>query len=313
MNISVVIVSYDRPASLERCLAALARQQRPATEVGVVARENDAPTRHLLRRWAEGPLPLKVWLVSTPGAVAAQNVGLRHASGDVLAMTDDDTEPWPDWLDRIHTHFVNDPRLGALGGRDYLYADGRLLDGAPSMVGRIQWTGRLVGNHHLGSGAPREVDILKGANMSFRRAAMEGLWFDTRLKGGDAEWCMELSLVFGVRRRGWKVLYDPAVAVDHHHSAGRMAHDRREVLRKTYSHGYNETLAMLDFLPLGRRAVYLLWGFLVGTSEVPGLVQWARYLAIRRENRWQRLVSAWRGRAEAIRDVPRHGLRRIEA
>jgi cellulose synthase/poly-beta-1,6-N-acetylglucosamine synthase-like glycosyltransferase len=202
--------------------------------------------------------------------------------------------------------------LGALGGRDYLFADGRLLTGRAPVVGRVQWIGRPVGNHHLGVGGPREVDTLKGANMSFRREAVSGLRFDTRLKGGDAEWCMELGVVFGVRRRGWKVVYDPDVAVDHRHSAERMERDQRDALRKIYNHGYNETLAMLEYLPPLRRAAYLAWGFLVGTRELPGLAQGGRPLLWRRGRVPQRVIRAWRGRADAVRDFWAARGRRVE-
>ena len=44
-------------------------------------------------------------------------------------------------------------------------------DQRPGTVGRVQWWGRRMGNHHLGAIAPVEVEWLKGANMSFRREA----------------------------------------------------------------------------------------------------------------------------------------------
>jgi GT2 family glycosyltransferase len=303
MKVSVVIPSYGRPDRLERCLAALAHQERKPDEIGVVARETDTSTLALLHAAVGGPLPLQVWQVRPPGVVAAQNLGLKRASGDIIAFLDDDTEPWPDWLARVHAHFAGDLQLGALGGRDYLYADGVLLTGRAPVVGRVQWMGRLVGNHHLGTGDPREVEHLKGANMCFRREAISGLRFDPRLKGGDAEWCQELAVVFCVRRRGWKVVYDPGVAVDHRHSAERMDRDRRDVLRRTYNHGYNETLALLDYLPPVRRVVYVAWAFLVGTAEVPGFAQWVRFLGRRRRDTSRRVLSAWRGRLDALRDA----------
>lgn len=41
----------------------------------------------------------------------------------------------------------------------------------------VQWFGRVIGNHHLGTGGVREVDILKGVNMSFRQTAPGFLQF----------------------------------------------------------------------------------------------------------------------------------------
>jgi cellulose synthase/poly-beta-1,6-N-acetylglucosamine synthase-like glycosyltransferase len=301
MRCSLIICSYARADTLRRCLAAVARQTRPADEVLVVRREGDEATAGAVCDWNRD-LPLRAPVVREPGVVAASNLGLAEAQGDILAFLDDDTEPWGDWLERIERHFLDQPELGALGGRDWLYADGVLREGPAKSVGRVQWHGRRVGNHHLGVGPAREVEILKGANMAYRRAAIEGLRFDRRLKGGDAEWCFEPAFGFAVRRRGWKIVYDPAVAVDHHHPAPRVALDYSLSTARTYNRVFNETLVLLEYLPAHRRAVFVVWGFLVGTWDAPGLAQWVRYLLGGRPEATRRLLMAWRGRLDALRN-----------
>lgn len=297
---SVVIPSYGRPQALQGCLAALSRQSRRPDEVVVVAREGDQATRAVLEAVLDR-LPLRVLTIREPGLVAALNLALAEARGDIVSFIDDDTEPWADWLERVERHFASQPRLGGLGGRDWLYADGVLRDGRARTVGRVQWFGRRIGNHHLGVGPPREVEILKGANMSYRRAAVQGLWFDRRLKGGDAEWCVEPGFVFATRRRGWKVVYDPAVAVDHHHPATRLATDQKRLVERTYNRVFNETLVLLEYLPPYRRAIFVPWAFVVGTRDAPGLVQWVRYLLTGSPAATPRLLLAWRARRDALR------------
>jgi hypothetical protein len=39
-------------------------------------------------------------------------------------------------------------------------------------VGRVGRWGKLVGNHHLGTGSARSVMVLKAVNMAFRREAL---------------------------------------------------------------------------------------------------------------------------------------------
>lgn len=300
LRCSVVLPSYGRPQALAGCLAALSRQSRRPDEVLVVAREGDQATLASLEAVPQG-VPLRVLTIREPGLVAALNLALGEARGDIVSFIDDDTEPWPDWLERVERHFASQPRLGGLGGRDWLYANGVLRDGPARTVGRVQWFGRRIGNHHLGVGPAREVEILKGANMSFRRAAVEGLWFDRRLKGGDAEWCVEPGFAFAVRRRGWKIVYDPAVAVDHHHPANRLAADEEQSVARTYNRVFNETLVVLEYLPRYRRAAFVPWAFLVGTRDAPGLVQWIRFLLTGRTAATRRLRLAWRGRLDALR------------
>jgi glycosyltransferase involved in cell wall biosynthesis len=50
---------------------------------------------------------------------AARNRGLEVASGDVVAMTDDDTRPPKDWLATAYAAFESDPALTCLEGPVY--------------------------------------------------------------------------------------------------------------------------------------------------------------------------------------------------
>src|SRR6266702_4317965 len=161
LTISVMVPTYRRPADLKRCLAALRAQVRPADEVLIVARpEDDATHRALETEMAESnPFELRVIETGLGGQVAALNRGLDAARGDIVAITDDDAAPRVDWLARIDKAFTADPELGALGGRDWVFERGALLDGERTEVGQIRRTGKVCGNHHLGVGAPREVSL----------------------------------------------------------------------------------------------------------------------------------------------------------
>ncbi|HEX4652503.1 MAG TPA: glycosyltransferase family 2 protein, partial [Granulicella sp.] len=164
VSIGVLIASYRRPAILLSCLRSLTRQIRLPDDVIVVVREDDAETNAMLAE-ANTLLapPLTVVRVTTPGTVAARNAGLGACRTDVLCILDDDTEPQPQWLEVVLRRFVEDPALGGLGGRDRCF-DGKAFDERQeAVVGRIQWYGRMIGNHHLGFGGIREVDFLKGA------------------------------------------------------------------------------------------------------------------------------------------------------
>ncbi|MFP3693651.1 glycosyltransferase family 2 protein, partial [Burkholderia sp. SIMBA_048] len=79
--------------------------------------------------------------------------------------------------------FSADPRLGGLGGRDWMHLKGSAVYGERPIVGKIARSGKVIGNHHLGAGEAREVDVLKGAHMSYRRDAIRNIRFDTRLRG----------------------------------------------------------------------------------------------------------------------------------
>ena len=214
LTVSVIVPTWRRPADLHRCLDTLADQARAADEVLVIHRAEDAETVQVLEQAPAG-LALRRVVVEAAGQVAALNRGLEAARGDIIAITDDDAAPRADWLRRIVETFERDPTLTGLGGRDWLHIDGRLATGERRQVGRVQAWGRCIGNHHLGAGAPREVDILKGANMSFRHVHLGGRRFDVGLKGEGAQVCNDMAFCLALRKAGRRLVYDPAVAVDH--------------------------------------------------------------------------------------------------
>ena len=273
MTITIVVPTYCRPNDLIRCLDALKTQTRPADEVLVVVRDTDFETETLLKTLIPGPFPLRSVTVSIPGQVAALNAGLAAAQGDIIAITDDDAIPSVDWLERIETNFLSDEHVGGVGGRDWVYHGQQLEDGKQEVVGRVQWFGRVTGNHHLGVGVPREVDILKGVNMSYRRSAIKGRRFDERLRGIGAQVHNDMAFSLALRRAGWKLIYDPKVAVNHY-PAQRFDEDQRNQFNDLafFNAVHNETLVLLENLPLIRRTVFIFWAILVGTREAPSLL-----------------------------------------
>jgi GT2 family glycosyltransferase len=107
LRISVVVPTCGRPALLWRCLDALSRQTLHPTdyEIVVVDDGHSAATRRTVQQIALGAIPgltPRVRYVQPPaksrGPAGARNSGWRAARADVVAFTDDDTVPAPDWL-----------------------------------------------------------------------------------------------------------------------------------------------------------------------------------------------------------------------
>lgn len=297
MKVSVVIPTYCRSTDLERCLQALKRQTRPADEVLVIVRDSDRQTWAFLETFDAAPLPLKAATVTQSGVVAAMNLGLETAMGEIVAFTDDDADPHIDWLERIEAHFQSDEKIGGVGGRDSIQCSAAWLLDRQEVVGQLQWCGRIIGNHHIGSGNAREVDILKGVNMSFRRAAIYGLRFDQRMLGTGAQVHFEVAFCLAIKRRGWKLIYDPAVLVDHY-PAQRFDEDQRNAFNPIafYNEVHNETLALLEHLSPLRRIVFLLWGILIGTRRAFGLIQCFRFLPSEGSLAWHKWKVSLQGR-----------------
>lgn len=275
----MIVPTYRRPQDLKRCLNSLKKQTRNADEILVIIRDTDTETWEFLENYEIESLPLRNVTVTIPGQVAALNRGLNEAIGDIIAITDDDGAPRPQWLSRIEAHFLSDARLGGVGGKDWMYINNKLIEGEQEIVGKVQWFGRTIGNHHLGIGKPREVEIIKGANMSYRRAAVGNLRFDERLLGIGAQVHNDLKFSLSVRKSGWKIIYDPLVEIDHY-CAKRFDEDKRDQFNPAawFNQVHNKTLVLFEYLPPFRRIIFVVWSILIGSRKNFGLVQWFRFL-----------------------------------
>ena len=297
MKITVIVPTYLRPQDLERCLTALKQQTRPVDELWIIVRDRDRETWQFLENFDRGALPLQPVTVTAAGVIAAMNMGLDAATGDIVAFTDDDAAPHVDWLKKIEAYYLADEQIGGVGGRDWIYQGAQLEDGARPVVGKLQWFGRLIGNHHMGIGAGREVDVLKGVNMSFRRKAIADLRFDQRMRGSGAQVHFEVIFSLTLRQKGWKLIYDPQIAVDHF-PAQRFDEDQRNAFNAQASVNaiHNETVALLEYLPPLQKIIFLIWAIAIGTRVSFGLLQWLRFVSRDGDVARQKLWANWRGR-----------------
>lgn len=297
MKHTVAIPSYRRPEALRAALEALQRQERPVNEVIVVAREDDAATHEVVSAFLAS-LPLSLQRVKSPGMVDAVNKALETATGDVISLIDDDAVPHPNWAGKIVQTFQAEPDLAGLGGRDHIFQNGQWLTGEARQVGIVRWYGRLIGNHHLGAGPRRDVDCLKGVNMSFRRASLGELRMDRRLRGSGAQWHCDLKLCLALRAQGRRLAYDPSIVVDHF-PAQRHDEDRRGVFNaQAYENQiHNLTLVLLEYLHPAGRAVLLIYSLLIGIANgYCGLLKGLLYCPrIGFARAWQKTAASARG------------------
>lgn len=276
-RVSVLVPSYRRADSLQRCLVALGAQTRRPDEVLVGVRAGDDATVAVATAARATGLPVIVAFSVTTGVVAAMQAALDASSGDIVALTDDDARPRVDWIAGLLAHLDSAPDVGGAGGRDWQPWE----RGTARRVGIAQWIGRVIGNHHLGHGAPRDVDILKGVNCAFRGRLLRAVGFDRRLRGAGAQMYWELGVCLPLRRAGWRLIYDPQVAVDHDVAP---RHDADTLHRGVFADAplrdavHNETVELLEGRGPMVRAVIMSWALLVGSVEGPGLVQCARRL-----------------------------------
>src|SRR4051812_11023605 len=100
--ISIVIATKNREALLDETLAALAAQQWPRDRFEVLVADNGSTddTRAVVQSAARraGAPRITYRYVATPGKSHAVNALFEEVNGELIALTDDDVLPEPDWL-----------------------------------------------------------------------------------------------------------------------------------------------------------------------------------------------------------------------
>lgn len=281
-EVSVVIPTFRRPVELYRCLNALVQQSSKPEEIIVVRRIDDEQSSSVV---AEIGDPSVIDLtVRSGGMVKPMAAGALRSTQEIIAFTDDDAVARPNWIARMEELFA-DPAVGAVGGRDVSPLP-PIEPGLTEDVGRITAWGKVIGNHHRGGGGVREVAILKGVNMAFRR---EALALPEQVRGAGTQTHIEIATCLWARQEGWKMLYDPDLVVDHY-PGPRFGHADRARPRASFvaDTSYNLVSFLLSVHPelFWRRAAF---GLLVGDRRDPGIARGA--------------IGALRGEWEIVRKV----------
>ncbi len=109
---SVVVPTYNRKETLLRNLHALAQQTFPDFEV-VVVDQSQPPVE--IPQELRQKLTIRYIYSEERGPALARNKGIRAATGEVVAFTDDDCIPEKDWLEKA-AHYFDDDAIAGLEG-----------------------------------------------------------------------------------------------------------------------------------------------------------------------------------------------------
>ncbi len=207
MEVSVVVPTHDRAILLPRLLRSLDTLEcRVPKDVILVNDGSHDATAAILSVWERSPHPFHARVLSQDppaGPGAARNLGVRHASGETIAFTDDDCRVHPLWLEGLIAAL--DPPKGVVGVGGKVEPENRDL------------TSRFYTFHGVLQ-PPQSMNYLVSANCCYdRRSLLQvgGFEGDIRTPGGE-----DVGLSFKLRHRGYRFAYSATAVVYHQFRRG---------------------------------------------------------------------------------------------
>ena len=219
--VSVVVCSYNGSRTIRDCLEALQHIEYPNYEVIIINDGSTDTTEAIAMEY-----PFKLISTNNQGLSNARNTGMKAASGEIIAYTDDDAYPDPHWLTYLAHMFLTTSHA-AIGGPNLPPKD----DG---------WIAECVAH---APGGPVHVllddqvaEHIPGCNMAFRKSHLREIGgFDPqyRVAGDDVDICWRLQ------EKGWTIGF---------HASAQVWHHRRNSIRTYWKQqrGYGRAEALLE-------------------------------------------------------------------
>lgn len=243
LSLSVVVCTYNPQnyANLKETLDSLLWQSQKPAEIIVVV-DGEQPLVDKLSVDYIGQASLKTVITEKGLSVTqARNVGIRAATADVIAFTDDDVVADKDWVASLIKTYQETGAI-SVGGKILPV----WLSGEPEhLPEELYW---LVGVTHAGFAEDRitEVRDTFGPNMSFRREVFKTVgyfnedldWARHRtsyIQGEESEFCSRMKY-----RLGSGVIYNPEAIVYHKVPPSKLK--LGVLLKRSFYQGYSKAL-----------------------------------------------------------------------
>ena len=178
--VSVIIPVFNDP-KIRLCLEALQKQTYPQSLYEVIVIDNGSDED------IESIVSESAWVSfareDRPGSYAARNKGISLAKGEIIAFTDADCIPEPDWIERGVASLLKLPNCGLVAGKiNLFYKD-------PEQPTTVELYDRFMRGYRQDVAIDKFRYGLTANVFTFRSVLDKVGMFDSELKSnGDTEW-----------------------------------------------------------------------------------------------------------------------------
>jgi GT2 family glycosyltransferase len=224
VEVSIIIPVFNKADLTEQCLKTLASVSQGVTHEIIVV--DNASTDSTPRLLASRPSVRGIRNVENRGFAGACNQGAAAARGQHLLFLNNDTVPFPGWIEALAQEFRQHPAV-AVAGAKLLYASGLVQHAGVAFTREARdpfHPYRCLQSDDPRVNRRREVQAVTAACMLIRREWFErGGRFNEEYRNGYED----LDLCLNIRRLGGLIIYQPKSVLCHLESqtSGRMKFD----------------------------------------------------------------------------------------
>jgi O-antigen biosynthesis protein len=221
VKVSVVVATYNGSRTLASCLDSLGKLNYPEYEVIVIDDGSKDQTPEIAKQFSYA----RYLRQTNQGLSAARNAGIRAATGEIVAFTDDDCRADEDWLYYLVSDLLRGDFAG-IGGHNFLPPEDSHVAAAvlvsPGGPAHVMLT-------------DREAEHIPGCNMAFYKWALEqiGMFDPIFCKAGD-----DVDVCWRLQDANLKIGFSAAGFVWHYRRSTVKAYLKQQA-------GYGEAEALL--------------------------------------------------------------------
>lgn len=202
-SITVAIITRNRADLLDQCLTALEKQTVKPDNIIIVDNASSDNTRQVVDKFSKS-FKIQYYFESKIGIPISRNLAIKNCKNSILAFTDDDCVPPPDWVNQHIKAHKKFPRVSAVQGytlpkdRSHIFA----------ILYEMNYSFWL----HVNVDENGYIKVGDTNNFSVKIAIIRktGLYFDESIsRGSDVDFAKQLI------NEGKKIIFQPHVLNEH--------------------------------------------------------------------------------------------------
>jgi GT2 family glycosyltransferase len=245
---SVIVVNWNRKDLLRKCLESLARQQNAGLEIILV--DNGSTDGSASMAAAEFPTVRLIANTENRGFCGANNQGIAAATGEFIALLNNDAEAEPVWITSLKKALMDYPAAGMAASKILVYENPRCGSSRIDKVGHLIFPDGQNRGRGTGAMDDGQFDRIEEVLWPDGCAAMYRKVMLDRIGGFDEDffaYADDADLGLRARIAGWTCIYTPHAVVRHHRGAtlGLRNAARVKLIER------NRVLLVIKSFPLG--------------------------------------------------------------